>query len=143
MEIDFGTVHAVRTPASSRTAAAAALVARILLGLVFSASGASGFLFLFMSVPPQSGLAGAFTDLFFRSHWVQFVDGIELIAGILLLANRYVTLALVLLGAVIANILVFHVTMQPQTITVPIVVLGLWIFLAYRNRANLAPLFKK
>ena len=74
---------------------------------------------------------------------MQFVDGVGLIAGILLLANRYVTLALVLLGPVIANILVFHLTMQPQTIAVPLVVLGLRIFLAYRNRASLAPLFNK
>jgi putative oxidoreductase len=143
MDITLGTVPIAR-PRVARAAAIAAVAARVLLGLVFTASGLSGFLFLFLSLPPSpTGLAGAFQDIFFRSHWVQFVDGVELVAGVLLLANRYVALALALLGAVIANILVFHLTMQPETIAVPLVVLALWIVLFHRHRASFAPLFKK
>jgi putative oxidoreductase len=133
---------AVRSPSRDR-AAVAATVARIVLGVVFTLSGFSGFAFLFMSPPPPPpGLAAEFTDVFFRTHWVQFVDGVELIAGVLLLANRYVTLAIVLLGAIFANILVFHITLQPTTIAVPLALVALWAFLAYRNRANLAVLLK-
>ena len=120
------------------------LAARIALGLVFTLAGASGFIFLFVSAPPaQPGLAGQFQDVFFRSHWVQFVDGVQLISGLLLLSNRYVTLALTMLGAVLANIFAFHISMQPQTIAVPLVVLALWLVLAYNKRENLAPLFSK
>jgi putative oxidoreductase len=144
MDISVGTVHTLRAPASGRAAALAVSVARILLGCIFFAAGLSGFVFLFLAAPPApAGLAGAFQDVFFRSHWVQFVDGVELIAGVLLLANRYVALALTLLGAVIANILVFHITMQPETILAPIVILGLWLAIAYRHRARFAPLFSK
>ena len=84
-------------------------IARILLGLVFFAAGLSGFLLIAHPPAPPPGLAGQFQDVFFRSYWVLFVDGVELIAGIFLLSNRYVPLAVVLLGAVIANIIVFHV----------------------------------
>jgi putative oxidoreductase len=127
-----------------KASAITALVARIFLGLIFLLAGTSGFVFLFTSVPPPPpGLAGSFQDVFFRSHWAQFVDGVELIAGVLLLVNRYVPLALTLLGAVIANILVFHLTMQPQTIPLPLVVVIAWGVLAYRYRANLAPLFEE
>jgi putative oxidoreductase len=138
----IATGSAERSPARDR-AALAATVARIALGLVFTLSGFSGFAFLFISPPPPlPGFAGEFMDVFFRTHWVQFVDAVELIAGVMLLANRYVTLAIVLLGAIFANIFAFHITMQPNTIAVPLALAVLWAFLAYRNRANLAVLFK-
>jgi putative oxidoreductase len=144
MSTNVEPIPAAEVSADSKLQDIVATVARVLLGLVFLLAGGSGFMFLFMSAPPpEPGLAGAFQDVFFRSHWVQFVDGVQLVAGALLLANRYVTLALTLLGAVIANILVFHITMQPQTIAIPLVVLTLWTFLAYRYRENLAHIFKK
>ena len=137
------TAIATSARSTGRLQAGALTAARILLGLVFVASGASGFLFLFMSPPPMPpGLAGTFQDVFFRSHWVQFVDAVELVAGVLLLANRYVALALTLLGAVLANILFFHLSMQRETIALPLVVLALWCALAWQHRASLAPLFR-
>ena len=119
---------------------ATATVARILLGLVFFAAGLSGFLLI--SHPPAQppGLAGQFQDVFFRSYWVLFVDGVELIAGFLLLSNRYVPLALTLLAAVIANIIVFHATMAPLGLPVAVIVTVLWALVATRHRASFAPL---
>jgi putative oxidoreductase len=117
------------------------LVSRILLGLVFSAAGLSGF-FLSASPPPiPPGLAGAFQDVFFKSHWVLFVDSVELLAGVLLLSNRYVPLALTALAAVIANILVFHITMMPAGMPVALVVTALWTIVALPFRALFAPIF--
>jgi putative oxidoreductase len=116
-------------------------VSRILLGLVFFAAGLSGFLLI--SHPPAQppGLAGEFQSVFFRSYWVLFVDGVELIAGILLLSNRFVPLALAMLAAVIANIIVFHVTMAPMGLPVAAIVATLWAIVATRYRASFAPLF--
>ena len=120
---------------------ATATIARILLGLVFFAAGLSGFLLI--SHPPAQppGLAGEFQDVFFRSYWVLFVDGVELIAGLLLLSNRYVPLALTLLAAVIANIIVFHITMAPMGLPIAAIVAVLWIVVAMRHRSSFAPLF--
>jgi len=53
-------------------------IARILLGLVFFAAGLSGFLLIAHPPALPPGLAGAFQDVFFRSRWVLFVDGVEL-----------------------------------------------------------------
>jgi len=115
-------------------------ISRILLGLVFLAAGASGF-FLMVNPPPMPpGLAGEFQSVFFRSGWVLFVDSVELIAGALLLANRYVPLALTLLGAVIANILVFHMTMMPAALPVALFVTLLWTIVALRFRSSFASL---
>jgi putative oxidoreductase len=116
-------------------------VARIVLGLVFFAAGLSGFLLIAHPPAQPPGLAGQFQDVFFRSYWVLFVDGVELIAGVLLLANRYVPLALAVLAAVIANIIVFHLTMAPLGLPIAAVLAALWATVATRYRSSFAPLF--
>ena len=116
------------------------LIARILLGLMFCIFGLNGFL-NFLHGPMPGGMAGTFLGVLIQSHYVYFVSGIQLIAGILLLINRYVPLALVLLAAVIANILVFHLTMQLSGIPPGIFAAILWLIVASRYRASFAPLF--
>ncbi len=80
--------------------------------------------------------------MFFRSYWVLFVDGIELLAGFLLLSSRYVPLALTLLAAIIANI-VFHLTMAPMGLPVAAMVATLWAIVATRYRSSFAPLLEQ
>jgi putative oxidoreductase len=115
------------------------LIARILLGLMFFIFGLNGFLH-FIPAPPIPGLAGTFAGVLMQSHYFFFVAGIQVIAGALLLINRFVPLALALLAAVIANILVFHLTMQPSGLPPGVFAAILWIILAYRFRAYFAPL---
>lgn len=116
-------------------------VSRILLGLVFTAAGLSGFFLISNPPPVPPGLAGAFQEVFFKSGWVLFVDSVELLCGLLLLSNRYVPLALTALAAVISNILVFHITMGPAGLPVALVVTLLWTIIALPFRKNFAPLF--
>ena len=120
-----------------------ALIARIVLGLLFVLAGASGYYFAFSNnaPPPPPGLAGAFMDVFFKSHWVLVVDGAEVLAGLLLLVNRYVPLALVILAALFVNIITFHVTMQPGTLFIPLIALVLWFIVALQHRASFRSLF--
>src|SRR5579863_6048398 len=121
---------------SDRLARYGLVAARVALGLVFTLAGASIFFLIGHPPPMPPGLAGTFTSAFFASGWVVFVDLVELTAGVLLLANRRVPFALVLLAAVLSNILVFHATMQPQTIPLPLILTGLWFVLAYQHRAT-------
>ena len=73
------------------------------------------------------------------SHYDYFVFGVQLIGGILLLTNHFMPLALILLAPVIANILVFHITMQPEGLPPAIVVAILWLIVAYQVRTALRP----
>jgi putative oxidoreductase len=53
------------------------------------------------------------------------------IAGVLLVVGRYVPVALVILGPIIVNILVFHLTLQPAGIGPGLVCAVLELFLIY------------
>jgi putative oxidoreductase len=119
----------------------AALIARILLGLMFFVFGLNGFL---MFIPVKSwptGLAGQFATVLIQSHYVLFVSAFQLIGGALLLVNRYVPLALTLLGPVIVNILIYHLVLNHSGATPAVVVTILWGILAFRHRQHFSGLF--
>jgi uncharacterized membrane protein YphA (DoxX/SURF4 family) len=118
----------------------AALIARYLLGLIFVVFGANGFLH-FIPMPPPPGVAGQFMGALFVSHVLVVVFLLELIPGILLLVGRYVPLALVLLGPVIVNILLFHVFMAPSGLPLAAVVVILWGLTAWSVRSAFAGIF--
>ena len=116
------------------------IIARIFLGLMFFVFGLNGFLH-FIPAPPIPGLAGTFLGAMIQSHFIFFVAGVQVIAGALLLINRFVPLALALLAPVLANILVFHLTMQPRGLPPGIFATILWSILAWRLRDYFTPLF--
>jgi uncharacterized membrane protein YphA (DoxX/SURF4 family) len=118
----------------------AALIARILLGLIFVVFGLNGFL-NFLKGPLPPGLAGQFISALMQSHYVFLVSAVQVISGALLLINRYVPLALVLSAAEIANILAFHIFMAPREIFMALVVAILWIIVFVQQRQYLACLF--
>jgi uncharacterized membrane protein YphA (DoxX/SURF4 family) len=119
----------------------AALIARILLGLVFTVFGLNGFLGFIPQPPLPPGPAGQFLAALFASHYVYLIAAVQVISGVLLLVNRYVPLALVLLGPMLVNILAYHLLMNRMGLAVALVVTILWCLLAYRHRQHLSCLF--
>ncbi len=89
-----------------------ALIARILLGVVFFVFGLNGFLHFIPVKTFPTGLAGEFLTVLIQSHYVLFVSAIQIAGGALLLVNRYVPLGLTLLGPVIVNIILYHALMD-------------------------------
>jgi uncharacterized membrane protein YphA (DoxX/SURF4 family) len=118
----------------------ASIIARYLLGLIFLVFGLNGFLH-FIPMPPPKGLAAQFGGAIFVSHYWVVIFGLQVIGGLLLLVNRFVPLALVLLGPVIVNIFFFHALMAPEGLPLAIVVVVLWVILAVRYKQNLAGIF--
>jgi len=117
----------------------AALIARILLGLLFLVFGLNGFLH-FIPMAPPAGLAGQYMGALFVSHYLVAVFLLEIIGGALLLANRFVPLALVLLGPVLVNILLFHSLMAPEGLPIALFATVLWAILFYAVRHAFAGL---
>lgn len=119
----------------------AGLIARYLLGLIFLVFGANGFLH-FIPMPPPSGVAGQFMGALFVSHVLVVVFLLQLIPAILLLVGRYVPLALVLLGPVIVNIVLFHAFMGPSGLPLATVVVILWLLTAWSVRSAFEGIFQ-
>jgi uncharacterized membrane protein YphA (DoxX/SURF4 family) len=117
-----------------------AVIARILLGLIFFVFGLNGFL-NFIPAPPMTGTAGAFVGALIGSHYIYLVSGTQVIAGALLLINRFVPLALALLAPVLANILAYHLTMQLEGLPLALITTILWAILMWRYRAHFTSLF--
>jgi hypothetical protein len=61
--------------------------------------------------------------------------GTQLLVGILLLINRFVPLALVLIMPILLNIVAFHVFLQPAGLAPGVVLLALELYLAWCYRA--------
>jgi hypothetical protein len=112
----------------------ASTLSRYLLGFVFFVFGLNGFLH-FIPTPPPQGFGGQFMGALFMSGELYVIMGLQLVAGVLLLANRYVPLALVAIGPVVVNILLFHVFMDLGGLPVAVIVATLWIvaLLGVRN----------
>jgi putative oxidoreductase len=120
----------------------AILIARILLGLIFVVFGANGLHpFLPMMGPLPTGLAAQFLTVFLQSHWVMFVAAVQFVSGLLLLVNRYVPLALAMLGPVIVNIILYHVLLSSAGAALAVVAIVLWVFLFYTYRQYFSGIF--
>ena len=119
----------------------ASTIARYLMGLVFLVFGLNGFLHFIPMPPPKGALAAQFGGVIFASHYWVVVFGVQVIGAVLLLVNRFVPLALVLLGPVIVNIFFFHALMAPEGLPLAIVVVVLWLILAVRYKQYLAGIF--
>src|SRR5450631_3510689 len=119
----------------------ASVIARYLAGLIFLVMGLNGFL-NFIPLPPPPGIAGQFMGTLYTSHYLWVIFAFQVIPGILLLANRYVPLALALLAPVIVNILTFHALMAPSGLPMALFVAVLWVAVFIDVRPAFSGLFQ-
>jgi putative oxidoreductase len=114
------------------------VIARYLLGLMFTVFGLNGFFNFIHQPPPTNPLAIQFLVAVSASHFAAFFFALQVLAGVLLLFGFFVPLALTVLAAELYNILAFHLTMAPGSIAPALVASVLWVlvFLQYRNSFN-------
>lgn len=85
------------------------LIARYLLGALFVIFGLNFWLhFIPVPSPPEGSLAAGFIGALYMSGFLAVVKVLELLGGILLLAGRYVNLALAVLGPIVVVIILYH-----------------------------------
>ena len=120
----------------------ASTIARYLLGVTFLTFGLNGFLH-FIPMPPPTGVAGQFFGALFVSRFYVVLFALQIVPAVLLLANRYVPLALTILGAVIFNILCIHIFMAPAGLPLAAVVTVLWFLAASNVRAAFAGILQR
>jgi putative oxidoreductase len=118
-----------------------ALIARLLLGALFVFAG-SNHLFNFLKAAPPPGPAGQFTTVMMASGYLYVIGFLQAVSGLMLLANRYVPLSLIVLGAIIFNIDVINVLIVgggPALGTTSFITL-LWALVYWHEKAAFRPL---
>lgn len=116
--------------------------ARILMGLLFFIAGLNGLVhFLPQSKTPPPPEAAAFIGAMMKTgYFLYLVAGTQFLAGVLLLANRFVPLALVLIAPVIVNILAFHIFLARSGLPIACVVTILELYLIWAYRKAFRPM---
>ena len=119
----------------------ASVIARYLAGVIFLVMGLNGFL-NFIPFPPPAGVAGQFMGALYVSHYLWVIFAFQVIAGVLLLVNRYVPLAVAMLAPVIVNIITFHALMAPSGLPLALFVAVLWAAIFIDVRPAFSGLFQ-
>ena len=78
----------------------------------------------------------------FLSHELMVIMAFQAVGGVLLLINRFVPLALIVLGAIVVNIVLFHAFMAPSGLPVAVFVLALLALSFWNVRNAFRPVFQ-
>ena len=117
-------------------------VARYAQGAIFLVFGLNGFL-QFLPTPPMPEAAGRFAmALLGTGYMFPLIKATEVIVGGLLLANRFVPLALTVIAPIIVNIVAFHLFPAPAGLALPLLLVVTELFLAWSFRSSFAPLLR-
>lgn len=119
----------------------AAAISRYLLGIAFTLFGLNGFLH-FLPAGNMPALAMQYVTVLAASHYTVPIFAVQVICGILFLINRYIPLALTLIGPVLVNILIFHILMLPSGIGGGVLCTICWFILFAQHRQAFAGIFQ-
>ncbi|MBM7660291.1 hypothetical protein JOC85_001058 [Bacillus mesophilus] len=117
-------------------------ICRVVLGIIFLMGAINGFFFFFGfdTFLPESPKAIA---LLGDGYLLVMVKSVELLGAILLIANRYVVFATLILLPITVNILAFHLFVDPNLIVGIIVLILFHLYLLFVNRKYYANLLTK
>jgi uncharacterized membrane protein YphA (DoxX/SURF4 family) len=116
-------------------------IARVLLGLPFLVFGLN-FFFHFLPQPPLDPEAGGFLGALVAGKLLSIIKVVEVAAGVALLANFFVPLALALLAPALVGIVAFHAVFDPAGLAIPLVLTALEVYLAWAYRGAFAPMLQ-
>ena len=116
-------------------------VSKIFLGVIFLLFGLNGFL-QFMQMPPPAQEAGLFLSGLARAaYFFPLLKGVEVLAGTLLVLNRRVNLALVMLVPIVLNIVLFHYYLDASGLLFSLEVAAMLCVACWENRRSLRVLW--
>lgn len=112
------------------------LAARLLFGLAFLTFGLNGFL-QFMPNPPVSPEAGALLGAFAKTgYFFPMVKVIEIAVGLMLIADFFAPLAVVLISPILVGITSIHLFLNPAGLPIMIALHSLHGFLVYAYKTH-------
>jgi len=114
---------------------------KILLGILLIVFGSNKFIGFLPNFEFANPAAGVFFGALANSYVLKTVGLIEVVVGLLLVINKAVPFALVLLAPISVNIILFHGTLDPANIAPGAFVFLANAFLIYTNWDRYKALF--
>lgn len=116
-------------------------IARILMGLAFFAFGAMGLYMIIKQVPDQGPEnLKPINAAIATAGYMHVAMVTMLVVGVLLLANRFVPLALALIAPILVGILTYHIATSPAMIVPGAILSLIELFLVYSYRKAFCPM---
>lgn len=120
----------------------AAVIARVLMGLLFLFSSIAYF-FELITPPPLTGAMKTFNDGLETSvYLLPTAKSVELLCGTAFVVGRFVPLATVLISPIIVNIVLIHVFLAPDGLPVALFLVLANSLVAFRFREAYRPFLK-
>ncbi len=92
--------------------------------------------------PPPSAAATAFmTGLMKSGYLFQLLKATEIVVAVLLLSNRFVPLALIVIAPIVVNIFGVHAFLMPSGLPVALAVVVMEAYLGWAYRSSYRALF--
>jgi hypothetical protein len=112
------------------------------MGLIFFVFGLDYFLHFLPqpTTPPPEGVIPVMVGFMKSGYLFPLIKGTEVVVGALLLSNRLVPLALVLIAPVIVNIVAITAFLMPAGLPMAVAILCAELYLAWSYRAAYRPL---
>lgn len=126
----------------------ATMIARYLLGIIFLIFGTNGLLMIltgkgFLPMPPAAPEMQAVMGGFFAAGYLMpLVKFLQVVSAVLLLTNKYVNLALMLLAPIIVNIVGIHIFVDMGGLPIALLVAVLWAILFQSRRKDFLDVIK-
>ena len=120
----------------------AAIIARILMGLMFLFASIT-YLFKLFTPPPLTGAMKVFNDGLEASVYLMpTVKVIELLCGLAFVSGKFVRLAVVVIFPILVNIVCINIFLTPEGLPIAIPLFLADLFLAYYYRDSYTALLK-
>jgi putative oxidoreductase len=118
------------------------LFARLVLGAIFVASGIMGIL---PGHAPSfsTELAKQYMAVMQATPYGHVLFAGQIVCGLLLIADLFVPMALVVLGAYLFNIVMFHIFIEPAHYALALLLAVLWVLTFLRYRDPFRPLLQR
>ena len=118
-------------------------LARFLLGITFVYVGLNYFFNFLPNMPISKGGTDFIISLIKSGYLFKLVNVTQVIAGALLLLNRFVNLALCLLAPIILNIVLFHLYLDINGLFVALFLVTCYVAVLYYRRHDFMIFLKR
>jgi len=122
---------------------------QVLMGIIFFVFGLNGLLMFTMNKgfipmpPPPAHMEIIMNGFMATKYLMPLVKLLEVVAGLLLLANQFASLALLLLAPIMVNILGLHLAVDPSGAPMAIILTILYLYLFASKWNDFKIIFKK